>query len=135
MKRIFNHPKYSHITLDYDFALLELEHGFVFDETRKAIKLAASNDSYIDGSLCLVTGWGDTLNSEETPDILRGAEVPIFPQDKCKQNYKIKAKVTASMICAGFDEGGKDGEFSLIILRIQLNADESFLCLIISLQW
>lgn len=121
VKRIFNHLKYNHITLDYNFALLELEDGFEFDEFRKSIELAASNDSYVDGSMCLVTGCGNTLNSEETPDILRGAEIPIFPQDKCKQNYKRKSEVTASMICAGFDEKGKDGKFSLIVLRIQLN--------------
>lgn len=112
VKRLVNHPKYNTKTLDYDFALLELEDELEFNENRTAIKLAESTDRYVDGSMTLVTGWGETKNSSESSQILRGVEVPILSQRDCAKAYRKQGGVTARMICAGFKKGKKDGEFS-----------------------
>lgn len=105
VKQIFDHPKYNDESVDYDFALLELETGLEFGDTRKAIKLAESNDHY---GLCLVTGWGDTLNGKASTHKLHGTEIPIYPQEKCKKAYRKQGFITERMICAGFQNGGKD---------------------------
>lgn len=112
VKRIVDHPKYDDSTVDYDFALLELETELELGETRKVIKLADSTNHYSEGSICLVTGWGDTHKSNESTKKLRGTEVPIYPQDKCKKAYRKQGHITERMICAGFQKGGKDGKFS-----------------------
>lgn len=41
-----------------------------------------------------------------TVDRLRAAVVPIANQDYCNKQYK--GKITPRMICAGYEEGGKD---------------------------
>lgn len=112
VKRIVDHPQYNKKTIDYDFALLELENELEFNENRTAIKLAESTDHYVDGSLVLVTGWGYTKNSSESSQILRGVEVPILRQRDCAKAYRKQGGVSARMICAGFKDGKKDGEFS-----------------------
>lgn len=111
VKKIVDHPKYNKKTLDYDFALLELENELEFNSNRTAIKLADRTDQYIDGSMCLVTGWGNTKNSSESSQILRGVEIPILRQRECAKAYRKQGGVTARMICAAFKEGKKDGEF------------------------
>lgn len=120
VKRIIEDPKYFRQTRTFDFALLELENELELDETRKVIKLAESNDHHIDGSMCLVTGWGMTRNQSESTDMLRGVEVPIFPQDKCNKLYEEKGGITSSMICAGLIEGGKDGKLLWLIIYLEL---------------
>lgn len=112
VKRLVNHPKYNKKTLDYDFALLELDNELEFNKNRTAIKLAESTDRYVDGLMCLVTGWGDTKNSSESSQTLRGVEVPIVRQRDCAKAYRKQGGVTARMICAGFKEGKKDGKYS-----------------------
>lgn len=119
VKRIIADAKYSNQTRTYDFALLELENELELDETRKVIKLAESNDHHIDGSMCLVTGWGSTRNENESTDKLRGVEVPIFPQEECNKLYEEKGGITSSMICAGYKIGQKDGKLMwLIVLEL-----------------
>lgn len=108
VKQVVNHPKYNKKTLDYDFALLELENELEFNSNRTAIKLAGNTDRYIDGSMCLVTGWGNTKNSSESSQILRGVEIPILRQRECAKAYRKQGGVTARMICATFREGKKD---------------------------
>nr|AAT81428.1 trypsin precursor MDP5A [Mayetiola destructor] len=108
VKRIIEDPKYFRPTRTYDFALLELENELKLDETRKAIKLADSNDHHVDGSMCLVTGWGKTKNASESTHMLRGVEIPIVPQNECNKAYEEISDITSSMICAGYMEGGKD---------------------------
>lgn len=110
VKRIIEDPKYCRRTRTYDFALLELESELELDETRQVIKLAEWNDHHVDGSMCLVTGWGLTRNASEPENILRGVKVPIYPQAECNKAYEKIGAITSSMICAGYKEGGKDSK-------------------------
>lgn len=112
VNRIVDHPKWNKKTLDYDFALLELETELKLGETRKVIKLADSTNHYSDGSMCFVSGWGDTHKSNVSTQKLRGTEIPIYPQEKCKKAYRKQGGITERMICAGFQKGGKDGKVS-----------------------
>lgn len=107
VKRIVQHKEYNGRTVDYDFSLLELEDSIEFNDQAKPIALPGSQDYVIENTTCLVTGWGDTQSSESRRK-LRGAEVPIVNQEKCEQAYKRFGGITARMMCAGFDKGGKD---------------------------
>lgn len=53
------------------------------------------------------TQTGVTQNPNESTDILRKVNVPIVNQEKCMEFYPAE-KITPSMICAGFESGGKD---------------------------
>ncbi|XP_055308418.1 trypsin-1-like [Sitodiplosis mosellana] len=107
VKRIVQHKKYDGRTIDYDYSLLELEDGIEFNDQVKPVALADAQEKMSDNTTCLVTGWGDT-KSAESRHKLRGAEVPIVNQEKCEKAYKRHGGITARMLCAGFDQGGKD---------------------------
>ena len=108
VKRIVQHKQYNAKTIDYDYSLLELEQSIEFNANTKPVALPKAEDRVNDNTTCLVTGWGNTQSSSESSRRLRGAEVPIVNQEKCNKAYKSFGGVTARMVCAGFDKGGKD---------------------------
>lgn len=109
VKGFMKHDKFDHKTVDYDFALLELENSIEFNEAVKPVKMIESFKKPSDKDSVLVTGWGVTnpafiqANGE-----LRGAEIHIINQDKCVDAYKNRRGVTPRMLCAGLEQGGRD---------------------------
>lgn len=49
---------------------------------------------------------GETKNQSESNEVLRAVIVPIVNQEYCNRLHK--GAITDQMICAGYDEGGKD---------------------------
>lgn len=90
--------------------MLELSEPLIFNNTCQPVALPHFFDFIRDNTKCFVTGWGNTQNSSESRLVLRGAEVPIVNQKKCAQAYNRYGGVTPRMICAGLEEGGKDGK-------------------------
>ena len=98
--QIIKHPKWDSDVMDYDFALVKL----------------AGNSSYlpikfntipVEGKVNFITaGWGTLSESGSVSNTLMKVEVPFVNHEKCSQAYP--GWVTDSMLCAGFDEGGKD---------------------------
>lgn len=107
VRKIVNHPDYDPVTKKFDIALLHLTKKITMKPGEKEIiKLADKDEEVDDGSLMMVSGWGDTLNINESTLMLRGVEVPVVNQEKCKEVY---SNLSDEMLCAGyFDEGGKD---------------------------
>lgn len=91
--------------------MLKLAQTLSFSASVQPIKLARIIEKIPDGSMCLVTGWGNTKNATESRNNLRGAKVPIVNQKKCFEAYSKYGGVTPRMICAGYEIGGKDGMF------------------------
>jgi len=62
------------------------------------------------GTDVTVAGWGATMEGGITADMLQEVTVPVTDMDKCRQVYRSLAGVnlTSGIMCAGFDEGGKD---------------------------
>ncbi len=108
VKEIFQHPKFNYRTIDFDYAILSLETEIEFSETKKPIELPKQNENFEDESMVSTSGWGNTLNWEESRSQLRTVRVPIFNQEKCEKAYKGSGEVTVRMVCAGFEEGGRD---------------------------
>ena len=104
---------YSDKTMDGDIALLHLASpasdapiaGSVLPD--QAATLTAA------GVLSRVIGFG-VLNTEdfESPDTLQQVDVPILDEEACENGLGELAdygiEYTANMMCAGYDEGGKD---------------------------
>ncbi|XP_055838591.1 trypsin-1 [Episyrphus balteatus] len=106
--KLVQHEKFNYSSVDYDFSLLELSEEIEFDETMKAVSLPETEEAFMDGDMCRVSGWGNTQNENESRTSLREAEVPIFNHELCSEKYKKFGGVTDRMLCAGFIEGGKD---------------------------
>lgn len=100
-------PQYR---LDYDFGLIKLATDLEFNEKVYKIDLPKSNDTNDEvGTLCLTAGYG-ILSNGAYSEILQGVQLPIFDQILCKKYLAKYTGVTSRMICAGFDEGGKNCE-------------------------
>ena len=96
--RIIPHPLRG--SRDYDYALLHLAGESRFTPI-------ALNRTEVSGEVSLVTaGWGDTAEAGGMPDLLQKVTVPFVSADRCSAAYP--GKITDRMVCAGYDEGGKD---------------------------
>lgn len=58
--KIFQHYLYDSDSDDYDFSLLKLKFAITFDETKMKVYLPEQYESQPDGTLCTVSGWGNT---------------------------------------------------------------------------
>ncbi|GCC19069.1 hypothetical protein chiPu_0022173, partial [Chiloscyllium punctatum] len=70
--------------------------------------LPAIGQRLIDGTLCSVTGWGNTEYYGYQSDVLQEAKVPIITNSQCNSPEYYHNQITASMFCAGYREGGID---------------------------
>ncbi|KAL9702285.1 hypothetical protein quinque_005803 [Culex quinquefasciatus] len=107
VKRVIQHPQYNPNTIDYDFALLELEQPVQLSEEFFAVELPEQDQEVEDGQLLQVSGWGYTQNPSESNEALRATNVPAVSQEECRESYGTN-QITDRMICAGYQAGGKD---------------------------
>ena len=105
--KVIIHPLYDATNLDYDIAILQLKTSIeLVPKIKELVKLPAQDENIADGTVVLVTGWGDTTNKLESQDLLRGVEIPIVNQEVCKTAYP---DLIAENLCAGYyEKGGKD---------------------------
>ena len=103
VEQIIMHPNYSDSTLDYDVALLKLSSPVNGVEM---IGLVSAESTIDDPGLdSIVIGWGHTTVGGNLSDALLKVTVPVVSNTVCSQPYN---GITARMICAGLQEGGKD---------------------------
>jgi secreted trypsin-like serine protease len=103
---VFLHPSFDYQTLNADIALLELSEP----TTQPAM---AFDGNPLVGDFMTAVGWGltqvDPNTGEPTGDIsmkLRQVSVPVVSHQVCNSAYS--GGILNSMLCAGFEEGGKD---------------------------
>lgn len=108
--KVFMHEMYNDRTVDYDIAVLELENQLNFTKSIQPVKLPDFNETVPDGTMCLVSGWGDRdVDMLIRTKKLRAAKVPIVNQQQCVKTYASKQDlVTPRMLCAGYKKGGRD---------------------------
>lgn len=102
------HPDYDYWADENDVALLELDQAV---DAITPIKLPGKFfDIPIvkDGTLATVLGWGYTEHRYQKT-LFRSVQVPVTKIETCKNNYtRWNYDISLNMICAGYDEGGKD---------------------------
>ncbi|MCG7561262.1 serine protease [Pseudoalteromonas sp. McH1-42] len=64
--------------------------------------------SYVVGENFKVMGWGALYAGGPSPDKLHEVDVPYISNEVCNDAQHYNGSISDSMICAGFDEGGKD---------------------------
>merc|ERR1712047_27727 len=94
-------------TMDNDIAIVKLATPLTLGGDVQAICLPSANFNPAVGAECFVSGWG-TLQSgaQSLPTELQYVGVPVTSQASCNSAYS--NGITANMICAGLDAGGKD---------------------------
>lgn len=108
VSRIFQHPRYSGSTIDYDISILELAKTLTYGVTIKPISLTSSDPTSEGRSIdCVVSGWGRLWENGPLPEQLQRVDVHLFSRISCKSFYG-SSKITDRMICAGTQFGGMD---------------------------
>nr|XP_020851134.1 serine protease 27-like [Phascolarctos cinereus] len=111
------HPYYQKEFGPGDIALVQMDSSVNFNNYILPICLPDSADQPVEGTLCWVTGWGQTGEEEllPSPYTLQELEVPLISTEVCDDYYHIGSETSASepiilsdMFCAGFPEGQKD---------------------------
>ncbi|KAB5426717.1 serine protease [Phocaeicola vulgatus] len=103
------HPEYNPRNVDNDIALLHLSEPVTINSRALAADLPEEDSKVETGDVVTVSGWGDTLNEEESKDDLRFVEVFIHDHDDCVKRYAdADMLVTDNMICAAVEQGGRD---------------------------
>jgi len=136
VSRFEDHEKYNKpISLMNDIAVVTLSEALTMTEgVASAICLPEKAKASEPGSMLTVSGWGTTKEAGSTPNVLNTVDVPIITDEKCNEKYKnpmsemtpilpsgvlaflqnvlperfFRDRIPDSMLCAGFDEGGKD---------------------------
>jgi secreted trypsin-like serine protease len=109
VKKIWIHPRYDGVTLDFDVALIQLKTkipNLAQDKIADVITRAKEPQLAPDGTKTFVAGWGDTGSG--FPMALREVSVPIVKRKTCNSEKSYDGQITPRMLCAGLEEGGKD---------------------------
>merc|ERR1712142_1437187 len=108
--RVIDHPSYDRSTLDYDFSLLQLDSAidFASNEHIRPVCLPSDDSNTYAGQQATVTGWGTTSSGGSTSSTLREVVVQVLSNTECTNKGYTTSDITANMICAGVEAGGKD---------------------------
>ncbi|MEN9847686.1 MAG: hypothetical protein RL368_426 [Pseudomonadota bacterium] len=110
LKRIIVHPQYKnesdYIPPENDIALIQLARP----ATQNILHLSnAYNPASFTDNSAVVLGWGTTSTYQSNyPLMLQQTTVPITSTALCNGIYVYNGKITDSMVCAGFSQGGMD---------------------------
>ncbi|CAL8292385.1 unnamed protein product [Merluccius merluccius] len=98
------HPDYDRYRMNNDIMLIKLAAPAQINQYVRPAALPKTCAPA--GTRCLVSGWGATQSPFGCLKCLHCLDLPILPQDACEESYP--NRITSSMFCAGFLEGGKD---------------------------
>ncbi|KAJ8267761.1 hypothetical protein COCON_G00129330 [Conger conger] len=101
--RVIRHPSYDSWNINNDIMLIKLSEPATFSSAVQPVALPTSCAPA--GTMCTVSGWGDTMTSNDGTR-LQCLEIPILSDDDCKSAYP--GMITPAMFCAGYLQGGKD---------------------------
>ncbi|GGS51839.1 MULTISPECIES: S1 family serine peptidase [Actinokineospora] len=103
---VAEHPRYDVEANDFDVAIVRLSEPLPLGTAGvEAVEVATQTPSPM--TPALVVGWGAISEFGDSPDHLRGVEVPIVDEATCQDSYGEEA-ISSRMLCAGLPEGGKD---------------------------
>ncbi|CAL1266411.1 unnamed protein product [Larinioides sclopetarius] len=117
MESVFIHPKYKGLNetsvsmswlerKQHDLALIKLNAPVTVTDYISPVCLPTANYTIPVGTVCYVTGWGETYGTGSELE-LKQAAVPIVSLEQCRK-WHPSFDVAPSMVCAGHAEGGHD---------------------------
>ncbi len=97
------HPSWNASNFDNDVAVWQLS----TEANDVPLAALAAEDGPVGADL-LVTGWGNLTVGGASPTDLHGVAVPLVDSNNCNDGNSYNGRILPSMICAGFDAGGRD---------------------------
>ncbi|XP_046561856.1 mannan-binding lectin serine protease 1-like [Haliotis rubra] len=104
--RFVTHPSYTTLSLEFDFAILELERPVrTLSESIYPICLPTPKvwSSITTGQMAIVSGCGSDSH-RRLPDRLRMVDIPLVSREKCKEEQERSNRIFSDdMFCAGYN--------------------------------
>ena len=92
-----------------DICMIKVRQPFLLNNHVSRIQLPDKFEYYPPGEMLMASGWGKlSSESEYLPDTLQKVRVPVVSDEECRQEYRQVAKISRSMLCAGYHQGGRD---------------------------
>ncbi|KTG45721.1 hypothetical protein cypCar_00016791, partial [Cyprinus carpio] len=101
VEKIIYHANYRPGEFSYNIALVKLKLPLSFNDQVAPICLPSYGESFEDGQMCLISGWGATEDGGEASVSLHTAQIPLRSSRDCR-----RLGLTSWNICAGFSQGG-----------------------------
>jgi len=101
------HEHYDDRTLENDICVVLLAAPLRLDQLVAPVPVPQQDEEVEAGEICTVIGWGKTSQGGAMADTLQKVHLPIVSDEDCRSVYG-EDRVAASMVCAGWPEGGKD---------------------------
>ncbi|XP_019393657.1 PREDICTED: serine protease 55 [Crocodylus porosus] len=106
LDKLIVHEDFDKLTLDNDIALLLLDSPIRLNEHKVPVCLPLMHD-LLTWKNCWVAGWGTTAAGDKmkTTTMLQKVEMQLISKKQCSQWI---SQLSDNMLCAGYEEGGKD---------------------------
>ncbi|CAG2161747.1 unnamed protein product [Oppiella nova] len=119
VSHILAHERYFQPRIYHDLAIIRCKHDIVFSDEIAPVCLPKRrwlNKTHIWHKIAFVSGFGDTLFGGSQASVLQEVDLNIVNNTYCEHNYKNLIEsgrkypigMKRSIICAGYEEGGKD---------------------------
>lgn len=102
--KVIQHENYNPTQTNQDLSIFLLEKPLEFNDNIQPIALAKTEAPQ--EAIAIVTGYGFVKDGGPLSEQLQKVELPLINREKCNSLYH--GIITKYMICAGYDEGGKD---------------------------
>lgn len=107
--RITQHPSYGTAGADSDVAVLRLAEDVTDIQPVTFMTTVTQEDQYAPvDAMSYGMGWGEMEVKPHAPRRLHDVKVPIVDRDVCNGPDAYNGDVDSTMICAGYQQGGKD---------------------------
>ena len=93
---------------EYDIALMELSKPARIDARASPVCVDPGLPDFSEGKSCYIAGWGNKKLHTATEPRLLHVSVPLVSKEKCNHIKSYGGVITDNMVCAGFEQGGKD---------------------------
>ncbi|XP_034256793.1 trypsin-1-like [Thrips palmi] len=98
--RVFQDPRWTEATKDFDVSVLQLEGRITFGDTARPIALVAPLTEQPTGSRGLVAGWGRSSGDGIPSETLGSALLQYIDRLPCRRAF-VKGRITPRMVCYG----------------------------------
>ncbi|KAK6627829.1 hypothetical protein RUM44_010308 [Polyplax serrata] len=103
-----HHPKFDLFTFNNDIGIVELDAPVQLGDHIRTTCLPDDVNFNYTGRFGIIAGWGRVEETRPTSNKLRQVKVPIISNEACRNLGYQATRITDNMICAGFENGGKD---------------------------
>ncbi|XP_046847501.1 trypsin-like isoform X2 [Xenia sp. Carnegie-2017] len=93
---------------EHDISLLELSKPAYFNERVSPVCVDSGFPDFAEGKDCYISGWGNKKLHTATEPKLLHVSVPLVSKETCNKEKSYGGVITDNMVCAGFEQGGKD---------------------------